>query len=171
MKHFFLPLFLLLYCCFAYPQEIVKPYAPINDSIPNFVDFVEKNNLMTMHNDTVTLNIVYIKRPYWRPDETWGVINSDMYATYTDIVYVGKEELSKTLLCYFRDYKNKKPTRFCLMNEQEKEEIIKQSYNDGDDYYFFRPEKFVIKVNNVDGIDRVTLKRVHIPQHIKIEIE
>ena len=168
MKHFYLLLFLFI-SSIACSQEIVKPFAPTNDSIPNFADFVERNDLYTMDADTVTLNVAYIKKPYFRSDDMWGVVNSDLYITYDNITYIDGKEKSKTLY-YLRDYKNQKPTQFVLCSENEMKSILKEAQDDGEPFYFLRPEKFVI-TKSTDGTKTVTLKRVSVPKYFRIQID
>ena len=152
-------------------QDVINPYADTNTSVPDFVDFVESHDLTKMNGDTVTLNIVFVKKPYHRNDAKWGSIEGDIYMTYSELTYYGKEQNSQKQLFYLRDYKNNKPTRFTLHTQQEMENIISNASESliQKTHYFFRPEKFTIRIDTIDNKTLVTLKRVYIPQYITID--
>lgn len=171
MKKFVLIFIFAVYSSIVFSQGTIEPFAPLNDSVPHFFKFVEQNDLYAMNNDTLTLNILYVKQPYFREDSTWGVVNSDIYITYDDYTFVEKEEFSKIALYYLRDFKNQKPTRFVLCSENEMKSILKNAQVDGEPYYFFQPEKFVVIADTEPNNRKYTLKRVSVPKYMTLKIK
>ena len=161
----------LIVACYSFAQDVLKPFAKYDDSIPEFFKYVDSHDLSKMDGDTVKLNVYYVKVPYSRTDDTWGYIDSDIYTTLSEIVYSVNGDTIRTPLYYLRDYKNKKPTRFALHTEAEMGKVIKHAKKSSEEYWFFQPEKFVISVSRKDGKTYITLKRAHIPQYVKLSLD
>ena len=160
----------LFFCIAANAQQKITSFSPVPDMTKQTIEqYVSTHSIDEMDKDTIVLANVYSLVGYNYVDEYLGELTGNFIAVGQDYQYVDSKRQSYENLLYVLTEKGYEQTPI------EKEAIKKKirgyfAFND-DNSYFFRNDTFVVKVNKIDGKEKVFLHCISYPQKYILDFD